>query len=151
MVNDVGFMISKDDLASGTGTRLDHSRAFGQQNFIKVKRGQRKLLTQTSEGAWRVSTHQSQQGLIYFHQIHSHNIHLKLTRLQLTIERSYQTLGGCPCGSAGKESTCNARDLGSIPGLGRSPGEGKGLPTPVFWPGEFQTVQFMGSQRVGHD
>ena len=25
------------------------------------------------------------------------------------------------CGSAGKESTCNARDLGSIPGLGRSP------------------------------
>ena len=33
-----------------------------------------------------------------------------------------------PCGSAGKESTCNARDLGSIPGLGRSPGEGKGYP-----------------------
>ena len=28
-------------------------------------------------------------------------------------------------------------DLGSIPGLGRCPGEGKGLPTPVFWPGEF--------------
>ena len=33
---------------------------------------------------------------------------------------------GFPCGSAGKESTCNAADLGSIPGLGRSPGEGKG-------------------------
>ena len=32
------------------------------------------------------------------------------------------------CGSAGKESTCNAGDLGSIPGLGRSPGEGKGDP-----------------------
>ena len=31
-------------------------------------------------------------------------------------------------GSAGKESTCNAADLGSIPGLGRSPGEGKGYP-----------------------
>ena len=30
-----------------------------------------------------------------------------------------------PCGSAGKESTCNAGDPGSIPGLGRSPGEGK--------------------------
>ena len=29
---------------------------------------------------------------------------------------------------AGKESTCNAGDLGSIPGLGRSPGEGKGYP-----------------------
>ena len=29
------------------------------------------------------------------------------------------------CGSAGKESACNAGDLGSVPGLGRSPGEGK--------------------------
>jgi len=35
---------------------------------------------------------------------------------------------GFPCGSAGKESACNARDLGLIPGLGRSPGEGKGYP-----------------------
>ena len=31
-------------------------------------------------------------------------------------------------GSAVKESACNAGDLGSIPGLGRSPGEGKGYP-----------------------
>ena len=30
--------------------------------------------------------------------------------------------------SAGNESSCNVRDLGSIPGLGRSPGEGKGYP-----------------------
>ena len=35
---------------------------------------------------------------------------------------------GFPCGSAGKESACNAGDLGSIPGLGWSPGEGKGYP-----------------------
>ena len=35
---------------------------------------------------------------------------------------------GFPCGSAGKESACNAGDLGSIPGLGSSPGEGKGYP-----------------------
>ena len=35
---------------------------------------------------------------------------------------------GFPCGSAGKEFTCNVGDLGSIPGLGRSPGEGKGYP-----------------------
>ena len=33
-----------------------------------------------------------------------------------------------PCGSVSKESPCNAGDLGSIPGLGRSPGEGKGYP-----------------------
>ena len=36
---------------------------------------------------------------------------------------------GFPAGSAGgKESTCNVGDLGPIPGLGRSPGEGKGYP-----------------------
>ena len=35
---------------------------------------------------------------------------------------------GFPCGSAGKESACNVGDLGSIPRLGRSPGEGKGYP-----------------------
>ena len=38
----------------------------------------------------------------------------------------WQEAGCFPCGSAGKESTCNTGDLGSIPGLGRSPGEGKG-------------------------
>ena len=35
---------------------------------------------------------------------------------------------GFPGGSGGKESTCNAGDLGSIPGSGRSPGEGHGNP-----------------------
>ena len=35
---------------------------------------------------------------------------------------------GFPNGSVGKESTCNAGDVGSIPGLGRSPGEGHGNP-----------------------
>ena len=35
---------------------------------------------------------------------------------------------GFPCGSAGKEFACNMGDLGSIPGLGRSPEEGKGYP-----------------------
>ena len=34
--------------------------------------------------------------------------------------------GPVPGGLAGKESACNEGDLGSIPGLGRSPGEGKG-------------------------
>ena len=38
-----------------------------------------------------------------------------------------------PCGSAGKESACNAGDLGLIPGLGRSPGEGKGYPFHSLW------------------
>ena len=37
-------------------------------------------------------------------------------------------ISSTPGGSAGEESACNAGDLGLIPGLGRSPGEGKGYP-----------------------
>ena len=43
---------------------------------------------------------------------------------------------GFPDGSDGKESTCNAGDLGSIPGLGKSPGGRAWQPIPVFLPGE---------------
>ena len=43
---------------------------------------------------------------------------------------------GLPLWLSWKESTCNVGDLGSIPGFGRTPGEGKGY-TPVFWPREF--------------
>jgi len=40
-----------------------------------------------------------------------------------------------PGGSDGKVSTCNVGDLGSVPGLGKSPGERNGRqPTPVFLP-----------------
>ena len=52
---------------------------------------------------------------------------------------------GFLCGSTGKESTCNEGDLGSIPWMGRSLGEGKGYP--VFWPGEFQGLYSPGSHR----
>ena len=57
---------------------------------------------------------------------------------------------GFPGGSDSKESACNAEDLGSIPGLERSP-------TPVFLPGEIPWteepggLQSRGSHRVGHD
>ena len=49
---------------------------------------------------------------------------------------------GFPDSSAGKESSCNAGDLGSIPGLGRSPGEGKGYPL------QYSGLENSGSQRV---
>ena len=49
-------------------------------------------------------------------------IHRRRDRIPIPVFLDY------PCGSAGKESTCNAGDLGLIPGLGRSPGEGKGYP-----------------------
>ena len=55
-----------------------------------------------------------------------HRVEKRQTRL--SDFTSLSLLMGFPCGSAGKESACNAADLGSIPGLGRSPGEGKGYP-----------------------
>ena len=42
---------------------------------------------------------------------------------------------GFLCGLAGKESACNVGDLGSIPGLGRSPGEGNSNPLQHSCPG----------------
>ena len=55
-----------------------------------------------------------------------------------------------------KESFCNPGDLGSIPGSGRFPGEGKGYPLQyscwrIPWTEEPGGLQSMGSQRVGHD
>ena len=40
---------------------------------------------------------------------------------------------GFPDRSAGNESACNAGDPSSIPGLGRSPGEGRGYPLQYSW------------------
>ena len=44
------------------------------------------------------------------------------------IDSHYQMIESFPGGSAGKESACNTGDLGLIPGLGRSPGEGNSYP-----------------------
>ena len=60
---------------------------------------------------------------------------------------------GFPGGLDGKESACNAGDLGSIPKLGRSPGEGEGSawqPTLVLLPGESPwTEEPGGLQSMG--
>ena len=53
-------------------------------------------------------------------------------------------------------SACNVEDPGSVPGLGRSPGEGNGNPLQEFawrilWTEEPGGLQSMGLQRVGHD
>ena len=60
------------------------------------------------------------------------------------------------CGSDNNESTCNVRDLGSIPGSGRSPREGNGYPLQNSCLENPMNrgagrLQSMGLQRVGHD
>ena len=50
------------------------------------------------------------------------------TQVSCNAGRFFTDISGFPWSSAGKESTCNVGDLGLIPGLGRSPGEGKGYP-----------------------
>ena len=51
---------------------------------------------------------------------------------------------GFPCGSAGKESACNAGDPSSIPGSGRSAGEGIGYPLQYSW--AFLVAQLIKNQ-----
>ena len=55
-----------------------------------------------------------------------------------------------PAGSAGKESACNAGDQASIPGLGRSPREGKGYPLQCFALGNSKDCIVQGGHRGGH-
>ena len=61
------------------------------------------------------------------------------------------TYRGFPDGSNGKESTCNASGLDSIPGLGRSPGEGNGYPLQYSCLENSMDRGDMRSQRVGYD
>ena len=63
---------------------------------------------------------------------------------------------GCPGGSDGKESACNAGDLGLIPGSVRSLEKGMATHLSILawripWTEKPDRLQFMGSQRVGHD
>ena len=58
---------------------------------------------------------------------------------------------GFPGGSDSKEPACNMGGLGSVPGLGRSRGEGNDNPTPVFFPGEFHRQRgLVGYGPRGH-
>ena len=58
-------------------------------------------------------------------RINDHPIAMCILNTQTVVLRACL---GFPGGWAGKESTCNVGDLSSIPGLGRSPGEGNGYP-----------------------
>ena len=62
-------------------------------------------------------------------------------------QATHSRILGLPCGSAGKESVFNGGDLGSRPGLGRSPGEGKGCPLQYSGLRIPWTVWSMGSKN----
>ena len=63
--------------------------------------------------------------------LHKFSIHQVCFCLYVVFTSNESFKWGFPGGSAGKESACNAGDLGPIPGLGRFPGGGW-QPTPVF-------------------
>ena len=58
---------------------------------------------------------------------------------------------GFPCSSISKESACNAGDLGLIPGLRRSPGEGNGIPGESHGQRSLAGYTVHEATRVGHD
>ena len=64
-------------------------------------------------------------------QVYSKAIHLYI-HTYIFFFRLFSIIG-FPHGSAGKESACNAGGPGSIPGTGRSPGEGIGYPLQYSW------------------
>ena len=75
------------------------------------------------KGAW--------QATVYGFTRVNHDLEIKQPPLSFIFSFghfNYSLSWGFPCGSADKEFACNARDLGSIPGLGRSPGKGKDYP-----------------------
>ena len=79
------------------------------------------------------------------HRQHFRTLFLNYTCISLTC---------FPGGSDSKESACNARDLGSIPGLGRSPGGGHGNPLQDSCLENSHRQRSLASyspQRVGHN
>ena len=69
------------------------------------------------------------------------------TRLK-RLGSSSSILLGFPAASAGKESACNVGDLGSIPGLGRSPGKGKGYP--LQYSGQENSMDYNSMDSIVH-
>ena len=79
------------------------------------------MVTHSSILAWRIPGTGEPGGLLSL----GSQSRTQLKRLGSSSSNLFQ---GFPCGSADKESSCNVGDLGLIPGLGRSPREGKGYP-----------------------
>ena len=110
------------------------------------------IMSPPSPFAFDLSQHQGLfQWVGFSHQVaKALELQLKLQSFQFKVEMGFRS------GSDGKESACNAGDLGSIPGLGRSPREGNDNPLHFSClensmdTGTWQP-QFMGWQRVKQD
>ena len=92
----------------------------------------------TDRGAWQVTVHGIAKS------------RTQLNRLSLSHHKAAFGRGFYIRGSAGKESACNMGDLSSIPGLGRSPGEGNShssiLAWEIPWTAKSGGLQSMGSR-----
>ena len=84
---------------------------------------EKEMTTHSSVLAWRIPGTGEPGGLP---SMGSHRVGHDWS--DLAAAAGISSLVGFPCGSVDKESACNAGDLGSVPGLGRSPGEWKGYP-----------------------
>ena len=140
---------------SDTTQQLNHHNAFWGLQCGHL-RGRGAIILPTALELWVFET-KAAESLSLYHikgSCHQHNLslmtlnlvtwvrqlvrflHYKVTFASISILFSLERIHYmCPaltgrelCYSAGKESTCNAGDLGLIPGLGRFPGEGKGYP-----------------------
>ena len=96
--------------------RLKHNykSTYSELNFFKVK-----PLVLNTGICWGKFTFENMFLIIWSHS----------SKIYITYNLNYiHTYMGFSCDSAGKESACNAGEMGSNPGLGRSTGEGKGYP-----------------------
>ena len=78
---------------------------------------------------------------------------LQVYNTGIQLIHTHRSILGFPGGLGGKESACNVGDLGLIPGLKRSPGEGNGNPLQysLFLPGEFHGQRSLaGYSPWGH-
>ena len=110
---------------------------------------EKKMATHSSTLAWKIPWTEEPG------RLQSHGVAKSQTQLNdFTFTFTRQDFPG---GSDGKVSVYNVRDLGSIPGLGRFPGEGNGNPLQysclenLMDRGAWCRLLSMGSQRVRHD
>ena len=91
-----------------------------ESTFVALQNSVLHLLIPPSPNSWKPT----------FHFLHNSDRLLWLSKAHLRLLDDFPGFLGS---SAGKDSTCNAGDPGSIPGLGRSAGEGIGYPPQYSW------------------